>query len=58
MIWCELWTEILSGRYLVDIRVVYFDDSRCLAFVVCDSCPYGVIVAPHDGTFQNFFAES
>ena len=49
MIWCEQSTENLSGRYLVDIRVVYFDDSRCLAFVVCDSSPYGVIVAPHDG---------
>ena len=49
MIWCEQSTENLSGRYLVDICVVYFDDSRCLAFVVCDSSPYGVIVAPHDG---------
>ena len=50
MIWCEHATEDLSGRYVVDICVVYFDDNRCLGFEVCECYPLGVKVAPSDGT--------
>ena len=49
MIWCEHATEDLSGRYVVDICVVYFDDNRCLGFEVCECYPLGVKVAPSDG---------
>ena len=52
MIWCEHATEDLSGRYVVDICVVYFDDNRCLGFEVCECYPLGVKVAPSDGTFE------
>ena len=54
MIWCEHATEDLSGRYVVDICVVYFDDNRCLGFEVCECYPLGVKVAPSDGIFQAF----